>query len=107
MSSSLVATPYASQSLGYLCTQPPQPPPSPPVDEAAKCSLPSISSLLGLADGGSPKPSEQSQHSFKSEQSRTSFRHEQGPFLLSPREKRHQLTFPAHQPNQHQPSSTD
>lgn len=32
----------------------PQGPPSPPMDETSKCSLPSISNLLGLADGGSP-----------------------------------------------------
>ncbi|OAQ67306.1 C2H2 type zinc finger containing protein [Pochonia chlamydosporia 170] len=31
----------------------PQPPPSPPMEEA-KCSLPSISKLLGIADAGSP-----------------------------------------------------
>jgi hypothetical protein len=29
-------------------------PPSPPMDEASRCSLPSISNLLGLADQGSP-----------------------------------------------------
>ncbi|KAI9172339.1 C2H2 finger domain transcription factor mtfA [Paramyrothecium foliicola] len=34
-------------------TQPPQPPPSPPMEES-RCSLPSISNLLGLADAGSP-----------------------------------------------------
>ncbi|KAI0850733.1 hypothetical protein F5Y00DRAFT_27835 [Daldinia vernicosa] len=32
----------------------PQPPPSPPMDETSKCSLPSISNLLVMADGGSP-----------------------------------------------------
>lgn len=32
----------------------PQGPPSPPMDDTSKCSLPSISNLLGLADGGSP-----------------------------------------------------
>ncbi|KAI1472529.1 uncharacterized protein F4812DRAFT_16235 [Daldinia caldariorum] len=43
---------YASQpgaQYGY-----PQPPPSPPMDETSKCSLPSISNLLVMADGGSP-----------------------------------------------------
>lgn len=30
------------------------PPPSPPMDDTTKCSLPSISNLLGLADQGSP-----------------------------------------------------
>ncbi|KAI1809741.1 hypothetical protein GGS20DRAFT_260068 [Poronia punctata] len=32
----------------------PQPPPSPPMDDTAKCSLPSISNLLVMADAGSP-----------------------------------------------------
>lgn len=43
---------YASQPgahYGY-----PQPPPSPPMDETSKCSLPSISNLLVVADAGSP-----------------------------------------------------
>lgn len=43
---------YSSQPgahYGY-----PHPPPSPPVDEASKCSLPSISNLLVVADAGSP-----------------------------------------------------
>ncbi|KAI0204272.1 hypothetical protein F4808DRAFT_373951 [Astrocystis sublimbata] len=51
---------YANQpgaQYGY-----PQPPPSPPMDEAAKCSLPSISNLLVMADAGSPT-SEQSPQS--------------------------------------------
>jgi uncharacterized Zn-finger protein len=42
---------YAPQQqthYGYV------PPPSPPMDETSKCSLPSISNLLGLADQGSP-----------------------------------------------------
>ncbi|CCU82702.1 C2H2 finger domain-containing protein [Blumeria hordei DH14] len=34
----------------YACINGPQPPPSPPADETSKCSLPSISSLFGLAD---------------------------------------------------------
>ncbi|KAL7925809.1 hypothetical protein ACQKWADRAFT_283079 [Trichoderma austrokoningii] len=38
---------YGTQHSGYY-----QSPPSPPMDEA-KCSLPSISNLLGLADAGS------------------------------------------------------
>ncbi|KAL7621440.1 hypothetical protein AAE478_008762 [Parahypoxylon ruwenzoriense] len=43
---------YANQpgaQYGY-----PQPPPSPPMDETSKCSLPSISNLLVVADAGSP-----------------------------------------------------
>lgn len=60
MSSSLVANPYntaqpISQNPSYSYVTAPQPPPSPPVDETSKCSLPSISSLLGLADGSSPQ----------------------------------------------------
>src|SRR5262245_19107354 len=39
----------------------PQPPPSPPVEESSKCSLPSISSLLVYADGGSSNTSENSE----------------------------------------------
>ncbi|TRX94044.1 hypothetical protein FHL15_005122 [Xylaria flabelliformis] len=52
---------YANQPgahYGY-----PQPPPSPPMDEAAKCSLPSISNLLVMADAGSPT----SEHSPQSQ----------------------------------------
>ncbi|KAI0454017.1 hypothetical protein F5B21DRAFT_261355 [Xylaria acuta] len=52
---------YANQfgaHYGY-----PQPPPSPPMDEAAKCSLPSISNLLVMADAGSPT----SEHSPQSQ----------------------------------------
>ncbi|KAK3939421.1 hypothetical protein QBC46DRAFT_148720 [Diplogelasinospora grovesii] len=47
----MMATPYATQDnthYGYV------PPPSPPMDETSRCSLPSISNLLGLADQGSP-----------------------------------------------------
>lgn len=54
MATSLGHSPYAMQqvaSYGYVQTY--QPPPSPPMDDA-KCSLPSISNLLGLADAGSP-----------------------------------------------------
>ncbi|KAI8626959.1 hypothetical protein F5Y19DRAFT_183956 [Xylariaceae sp. FL1651] len=42
----------------------PQPPPSPPMDEMSKCSLPSISNLLVMADAGSPT----SEHSTQSQQ---------------------------------------
>jgi hypothetical protein len=31
-----------------------RPPPSPPMESNIKCTLPSISNLLGLADAGSP-----------------------------------------------------
>ncbi|KAL1890803.1 hypothetical protein Cpir12675_005243 [Ceratocystis pirilliformis] len=40
---------YVNSRYGYM-----QPPPSPPADDSTKCSLPSISNLLGLADAGSP-----------------------------------------------------
>jgi hypothetical protein len=54
MATSLLSNPYsAQQGAHYSYVQPPQPPPSPPMDEQ-KCSLPSISNLLGLADAGSP-----------------------------------------------------
>jgi hypothetical protein len=65
MASSLVANPYTAQPLSqnpsYSYITAPQPPPSPPMDEASKCSLPSISSLLGLADGSSPQEQTQQQ----------------------------------------------
>jgi hypothetical protein len=76
MASSLVSNPYTTQSHGqnpaYTYVMAPQPPPSPPVDEVAKCSLPSISSLLGLADGSSPQeqaqqPQQQGQYTFSGE----------------------------------------
>lgn len=50
MATTLISS-YAPQQpahYGYV------PPPSPPMDETSKCSLPSISNLLGLADQGSP-----------------------------------------------------
>ncbi|TAQ85948.1 hypothetical protein B7494_g5712 [Chlorociboria aeruginascens] len=65
MASALVSNPYTGQQAlvqnpAYTYVAAPQPPPSPPVDETSKCSLPSISSLLGLADGSSPQePSQQ------------------------------------------------
>ncbi|KAK4168601.1 transcription factor YY2 [Cladorrhinum sp. PSN259] len=51
MAATMVTTHYAPQQnvhYGYV------PPPSPPMDDSARCSLPSISNLLGLADQGSP-----------------------------------------------------
>ncbi|KAK4235879.1 hypothetical protein C8A03DRAFT_17433 [Achaetomium macrosporum] len=53
MAGAMVTTHYTTApqpnlQYGYM------PPPSPPMDETAKCSLPSISNLLGLADQGSP-----------------------------------------------------
>lgn len=49
----------------------PQPPPSPPMDETSKCSLPSISNLLVMADAGSPtteqSPQSQQAPSVKAE----------------------------------------
>ncbi|KAK0612915.1 hypothetical protein B0T17DRAFT_480178, partial [Bombardia bombarda] len=58
MANTMIPQHYAPQQnvhYGYV------PPPSPPMDET-KCSLPSISNLLGLADQGSPT-SETSPHS--------------------------------------------
>ncbi|KAI0162175.1 hypothetical protein GGR57DRAFT_313461 [Xylariaceae sp. FL1272] len=54
-----MATAMYTNQYGY-----PQPPPSPPLDEASKCSLPSISNLLVMADAGSPT----SEHSPQSQQ---------------------------------------
>ncbi|KAK6839625.1 hypothetical protein PG990_011239 [Apiospora arundinis] len=49
----------------------PQPPPSPPMDETSRCSLPSISNLLVMADAGSPttesSPASQQAQSSKPE----------------------------------------
>ena len=65
MATSLVTNPYTAQpqaqNPNYSYVTAPQPPPSPPVDETLKCSLPSISSLLGMADSGSPKEQTQQQ----------------------------------------------
>ncbi|PNY26788.1 Zinc finger protein [Tolypocladium capitatum] len=54
MAAPLISSQYASlHGEYYRCTQPPHPPPSPPMDDS-RCSLPSISKLLDLADAGSP-----------------------------------------------------
>ncbi|RDL41057.1 C2H2 and C2HC zinc finger [Venustampulla echinocandica] len=78
MSASLVTGPYGAHQLSqhplYNCVTAPQPPPSPPVDETSKCSLPSISSLLGLADGSSPQ--EQSPQQTSQQQSAQSTKSE-------------------------------
>jgi uncharacterized Zn-finger protein len=73
MANTMVTTHYAhapqhSLQYGYM------PPPSPPMDEAAKCSLPSISNLLGLADQGSPtsETSPQSQQQQQQQQQQQS-----------------------------------
>ncbi|KAI0172840.1 hypothetical protein GGR52DRAFT_424066 [Hypoxylon sp. FL1284] len=65
----MAAAIYANQpgaQYGY-----PQPPPSPPMDETSKCSLPSISNLLVMADAGSPttetSPQSQQASSVKTE----------------------------------------
>ncbi|KAG9238733.1 hypothetical protein BJ875DRAFT_367278 [Amylocarpus encephaloides] len=81
MSSSLVPNPYTAQPLSqnqaYTYVTAPQPPPSPPVDETSKCSLPSISSLLGLADGSSPQ--EQTQQSTPQQQQAQPIKNENRP----------------------------
>ncbi|ELR07119.1 hypothetical protein VC83_02423 [Pseudogymnoascus destructans] len=51
---------YAQPTQSYSHVQVPQPPPSPPMEEIAKCSLPSISSLLGIADNNPSQQHEQS-----------------------------------------------
>ncbi|KFY19486.1 hypothetical protein V493_07939 [Pseudogymnoascus sp. VKM F-4281 (FW-2241)] len=51
---------YAQPTQTYSYVQVPQPPPSPPMEEIAKCSLPSISSLLGIADNNPSQQQEQS-----------------------------------------------
>ncbi|KXJ94083.1 hypothetical protein Micbo1qcDRAFT_41161 [Microdochium bolleyi] len=43
---------YSSRSADHHTY--PRPPPSPPMDDAPRCSLPSISNLLVMADAGSP-----------------------------------------------------
>ncbi|KAI1003446.1 hypothetical protein K3495_g4760 [Podosphaera aphanis] len=54
MASSLVLSrleaEQASSKPSYTYVTPLQPPPSPPADESPRCSLPSISSLFGVAD---------------------------------------------------------
>ncbi|KAG0651717.1 C2H2 finger domain transcription factor mtfA [Hyphodiscus hymeniophilus] len=81
MASPLQANPYNTQAHGqnspYSYIAAPQPPPSPPMDEASKCSLPSISSLLGLADGSSPQ--EQQQQAPQKAEFRPSSGHKYGP----------------------------
>ena len=67
----MVANPYTAQPQAqrsaYTYVTAPQPPPSPPVDETSKCSLPSISSLLGIADQEQPQqPGKDSQKMGKS-----------------------------------------
>lgn len=54
---------YAQPPQSYSYVQVPQPPPSPPMEEIAKCSLPSISSLLGIADNNPSQQQEQSRPS--------------------------------------------
>ncbi|KAI1839677.1 hypothetical protein JX266_014110 [Neoarthrinium moseri] len=59
---------YAGQSgadYGY-----PRPPPSSPIDEAFRCSLPSISNLLVVLDAGSPT-TEQSPASLQQQQTQS------------------------------------
>ena len=67
---------HAPQQIhyGYM------PPPSPPMDETNKCSLPSISNLLGLADQGSPtsETSPQSQQQQCMRSSGWAMRHTKG-----------------------------
>lgn len=52
MASALAANPYSNKQPvnNSIYTQSPQPPPSPPVEEMNRCTLPSISSLIGLTN---------------------------------------------------------
>lgn len=50
MSSTQFMSPHSDY---FRHTQLPQPPPSPPMEDS-RCSLPSISKLLGMVDAGSP-----------------------------------------------------
>ncbi len=58
MASALTANPYTSQPSVYA--QSPQHPPSPPVEDiTSKCTLPSIQSLIGMAETSAPKHEQQ------------------------------------------------
>ncbi|KAE8450246.1 hypothetical protein EG329_006673 [Mollisiaceae sp. DMI_Dod_QoI] len=82
MASSLVTNPYTAQALSqnpaYTYVTAPQPPPSPPVDETSKCSLPSISSLLGVADGLSPQEQQAQQVQQQAQQQKSEYRPDSG-----------------------------
>ncbi|MCJ1233241.1 hypothetical protein MMC14_001196 [Varicellaria rhodocarpa] len=58
MASVLVSNPYTSQpSVTSAYSHSPQPPPSPPVEDPnSKCTLPSIQSLIGMADSSPSTP---------------------------------------------------
>jgi hypothetical protein len=51
MATTMLSNHHSSQPSGHYGYAAP---PSPPLDESSRCSLPSISNLLGLADQGSP-----------------------------------------------------
>ncbi|KFY95421.1 hypothetical protein V500_02779 [Pseudogymnoascus sp. VKM F-4518 (FW-2643)] len=59
--SAQMSDPYSQQAQSYAYLQVPQPPPSPPVEEILKCSLPSISNLLRIADNNPTQQQEQAQ----------------------------------------------
>lgn len=67
MAATMIQQPYPihQQQSQYSYMVQPQGPPSPPMDDN-KCSLPSISNLLGLADQGSPTSETSAQ--FREEQ---------------------------------------
>ncbi|KJZ75240.1 hypothetical protein HIM_05434 [Hirsutella minnesotensis 3608] len=52
MAASLLSTQFVSPQSDFF-RQVPQPPPSPPMEDS-RCSLPSISKLLGMVDAGTP-----------------------------------------------------
>ncbi|KAL2111083.1 hypothetical protein VUR80DRAFT_342 [Thermomyces stellatus] len=99
MATSLAQNPYAAQqvaSYGYV--QMPQPPPSPPIDDS-KCSLPSISNLLGLADAGSPTSETSPQTQQQQQQAQSP---QQAPAEELPQPAQQQQPQPQPQPQQQQ-----
>ncbi|KAL1884223.1 hypothetical protein VTK73DRAFT_5359 [Phialemonium thermophilum] len=93
MATSMLTGHYVAQPnahYGYAA------PPSPPLDETSKCSLPSISNLLGLADQGSPtsETSPQSQSPSQTQQQQQQQQQEQ--------QQQHQHQQPQHVQQQQQ-----
>lgn len=80
MATMMMPNHYAPQASAHYGYAQPQGPPSPPMDDTSKCSLPSISNLLGLADGGSPT-SETSQATVQGKGSSVSCRVASHPLL--------------------------
>lgn len=62
------------QTASYSYSSIAQPPPSPPIDETSRCSLPSISNLLDLADG----PTQEQQTPLQTQKSQAAHVSRQG-----------------------------